>query len=275
MGWSETPGRRQAYTGASAALAVVLLWGCASAPPVEEVPSAESYYRRGLEVLQGRRVLLFLHDVDYPHAIELFQEVIDNYPYSEFATLAELKIADVHFEQDNYEEAASYYQDFVELHPRHAQVPYSIYRNGLCSFRSMRGVDQDQTPTHEAIAQFRVLLERYPESPLAAEAHEKLQEAVDQLAEHELEVAEFYIRRGDYHAAARRYRRALDLYPEHSRRLYTLEQLARVLQRMDRHDEADRILQRVSELRAAEERGETPDSHYVNLGADDLSDRGR
>ena len=50
-------------------------------------------------------------------------------PYSEKATLAELKIADIHFERESYEEAASYYQDFVELHPNHAEAAPRICSN--------------------------------------------------------------------------------------------------------------------------------------------------
>ena len=75
-------------------LTIALFLACASAPPVEEsLPSAEGYYSAALEKLDGQRVMFFFNDVDYPGAIELLQEVIDNYPYSEYALLAELKIA--------------------------------------------------------------------------------------------------------------------------------------------------------------------------------------
>ena len=151
-------------------LTIALLCACATAPPEEELPSAESYYQRGVELLKGRRVFLFFTDVDYPEAIESFQEVIDNYPYSEFAVLSELAIADIHFERDEYEEASSYYHDFVELHPNHPKVAYALYRNGLCSYNQMRAADRDQAPTREAVAQFRALLERFPSSEMAPDA---------------------------------------------------------------------------------------------------------
>jgi len=221
----------------------VLAWGCSTAPTIEEVPSAEGYYQRGLELLEGERVFLFFRDVNYPRAIELFQEVIDNYPYSEYATLAELKTADIYFKQVRYEEAASYYQDFVELHPSHPEVPYAIYRHGLCSFEQMRGMDQDQTPTQQAIAQFRVLLDRYPNSEYAEAARERLAAAVDHLAGHDIEVGNFYYQRGDYHAAVRRYRQALESYPEHSTHVLTLVRLGRSLMLMGLYDEAEQIYQ--------------------------------
>jgi outer membrane protein assembly factor BamD len=222
---------------------LVLGVGCASAPPQEEIPSAESYYGRGLETLEGQRVFLFFRDVDYARAIELFQEVIDNYPYSNYATLSELKIADVYFEQSRFEEAAGYYQDFVELHPSHPQVPYSVYRRGLCGFRQMRDADRDQAPTQDVVSQFRFLLERFPESEYSSDAREKLAEAEDRLAQKILRVADFYLDRGDYYAAAERYREAIDSYPQHSGHQQTLFRLAVALESLGERAEAQEILE--------------------------------
>ena len=233
------------FSRIAAPLSLWLVVGCASAPPEDEIPSAERYYERALKVLDGRRVLLFFDDVDYPRAIELFQEVIDNYPYSQYATLAELKIADVYFDTEKYEEAASYYQDFVELHPKHPDVPYAIYQNGLCSFAQMRQPDQDQGPTRDTVAQFEVLLQRYPNSDDAPAAREKLQIARDQLALHDIEIADFYFSRGDYYAAQKRYSEALTEFPDHSLRLETLSKLADTLVELHRIHEARQLLLRV------------------------------
>jgi outer membrane assembly lipoprotein YfiO len=207
-------------------LNLALSSGCANAPDVhDDLPSAESYYNQGLATLDGRRVFLFFHDVDYPRAIELFQEVIDNYPYSEFATLAELKIADIHYQRGEYELAASYYQDFVELHPRHDRVPYAIYTHGMCAFNEMEDADRDQESTHEAVAQFRVLLERYPASEYKADAEMRVAEAEDRLAEHELVVAEEY--------------------PLHVNREQTLLKLAVSLKHTGRHGEAGSLFRQL------------------------------
>ena len=221
-----TPRRPVRQIALACGVGALLAVGCASAPPREEIPSAESYHRRGLEVLKGQRVFLFFRDVDYGHAIELFREVIDNYPYSDYATLSELKIADVYFDQEHYEEAAEYYQDFVELHPTHPQVPYAIYGNGLCSFRQIRAVDQDPTPTQEALAQFRVLLERYPYSEYAEDARARIAEAENHLSAHIREIGDFYFERGEYYGAAERYAEALEEFPDHEGRLETLYRLA-------------------------------------------------
>ena len=234
-------------------ITLALSAGCASAPPTEELPSAETYYKRGLEALEGDSVLYFFTDVDYALAIELFQEVIDNYPYSEYATLAELKLADVYFEQGSYEQSASYYQDFVELHPRHPEVPYALYRQGLCWYQEMGTPDRDQVATRDAIAQFEVLLARFPHSEYAGEVERFLREARDLLALHDLHVADFYFQRGVYHAAARRYVDVLEVYPMHPNRKSTLLHLALSLQQIGRAREAEALLQQILRAGADEE----------------------
>jgi outer membrane protein assembly factor BamD len=229
----------------AASLGLSLGAGCASAPPLEEIPSAEVYYQQGLEVLEGRRVLLFFSDVDYPKAIELFQEVIDNYPYSEYATLAELKIADVYYEQKKYEEASGYYQDFVELHPTHPQVDYAIYRNGICWFDRLRDPDRDQTPTREAIAQFKALLDRFPDSQYAPDASRMVGEGEERLASHDVKVGDFYMRREQCYAASLRYEQALTSYPRSSNRVDTLLRMARAQRCLSRLEEAVSLYRQV------------------------------
>lgn len=241
--------------GAGAALTIALLSGCATAPPEEEeaLPSAESYYQHGVDTLGGKRSFVFLRDIDYPKAIEYFQEVIDNYPYSDYAILAELQIADIHFERGEFEEASSYYHDFVELHPNHAKVSYALYRNGLCSYNQMRASDRDQGPTREAVAQFKALIERYPDSEMADDAKQRLRECEDRLARQDIEIADYYYSQGAWYAASRRYRAALNSFPEHAGRTRTLVQLGFCLSRLHQYLEAEAVLRRALELGATDE----------------------
>ena len=241
--------------GLGAVLTIALLSGCATAPvqEEEELPSAESYYQRGVETLKGKTSFLFFHDVDYAKSIEYFQEVIDNYPYSDYAVLAELQIGDIHFERGEYEEASSYYHDFVELHPNHPKVSYALYRNGLCSYNQMRSVERDQAPTREAVAQFKALLERYPNSEMAPDAQMRLIECQNRLAEQDIEIGDYYFAQHSWYAAARRYRLALTDYPNHGERARTLAQLGFALANLHQYLEAESALRRSLELGAEDQ----------------------
>lgn len=241
--------------GAGAVLTIALLCACATTTKdeEEELPSAESYYQHGEETLKGKSSFLFFHDVDYAKAIEYFQEVIDNYPYSDYAVLAELQIGDIHFERGEYEEASSYYHDFVELHPNHPKVSYALYRNGLCSYNQMRDVERDQAPTREAVAQFKALLERYPNSEMAGDAASRLIECQNRLAEQDITIGDYYFQQHGWYAAARRYRQALTDYPDHGDRVRTLAQLGFALSNLHQYLEAESALRRSLELGAEDQ----------------------
>lgn len=218
--------------------------GCATAPPqidFEEIPSAESLYRKGQKVLEGQRTFLVFRTVDYTRAIEIFQDIIDNYPYSDQAVLAELAIADAYFAQHRYEEALSYYQDFADLHPEHDQVPYTIYRTALCFERRSHEPGRDQSSTREALVHLDRLLTRYPYSLQAPEAEKLWRELRTRLGRHAMVVGDFYLEQDEYIAAAERYRSVLNDYPGLGLDAEALYKLGLCYARMNQPEDAQRF----------------------------------
>jgi len=228
-------------------IAAVLLVVCAAAgckstkPTFEEVPPAEDLYAQGLEELQGISILGLFTYVKYDDAIQTFQSIIDNYPYSEQAVSAELQIADAYFAQKKYEEALSYYRDFGELHPQHEKVAYTIYRSALCHQRQIKSPNRDQTATRKALEFLDRLLAQYPHTEYAREAEPLWQELQTSLAEHVEGIADFYRSRGEYESAAERYRSLLNEYPGLGMDDRVLYKLGRCYEALSRLDEADRI----------------------------------
>jgi len=216
--------------------------GCKSAEPAfEEVAPADELYAKGLEKLEGTRILGVYTYVNYADAIEIFQSIIDNYPYSEHAVDAELQIADAYFEERKFEEALSYYRDFGELHPQHEKVAYTIYRSALCHERQMKSANRDQTATRKAVGFLDQLLVSYPHSDYAREAEPLWRDLQVQLAEHVEGIADFYMSRNEYESAADRYRSLLNEYPGLGLEARVLYKLGRCYEALNRLDEADRI----------------------------------
>lgn len=148
----------------------------------------------------------------YTLAEEIFQKVKDRYPFSQYATLAELRLADCKFYSGNYEEAISLYEEFEKLHPTNEAVTYVIFQEGSCYYRLMENPDRDQTSTHKLIKTYERLLNRYPDSPYSYEARKRIAEAKNRLAQHEILVARWYIRTGQVPQAKNRLEIAMDLY---------------------------------------------------------------
>ena len=227
------------------------LSACASAPPepeFAELPPADVLYQEGVDLLEQRRVILWLVDLTpYQKAIDKFQEVVDNYPYSEYAVASELKIADSYFEQKRWDEALSYYRDFAELHPEHEKVPYTIYRTALCHARQTGTADRDQTATREALAALDRLMAGYPAAPETREAEVLWKELRTKLGEHVLGIGDFYWAREEYQSAAGRYRQVLDSYPGLGLDAEALYKLGLCYTHMNRDDDARKIFEVILE----------------------------
>ncbi|KHD88530.1 MAG: competence protein ComL [Bdellovibrio sp. ArHS] len=142
----------------------------------------------------------------YEEAIRRYTEVKNKFPYSNFATKAELAIADVYFKQESYAEAQVAYQMFKELHPTVPQSDYVQFRIGMSYYNQLpSSIDRDLTLANDAILNLSDLIKKYPNSQYANEAKEKRSAAIKMLAEKEEYIADFYFKRKIFDSALSRY----------------------------------------------------------------------
>jgi outer membrane protein assembly factor BamD len=210
-------------------------------PDFEDVPPADELYAKGLKQLEGRRIMGVYTWVNYGKAIETFQAIVDNYPYSEYEIEAQLKIADAYFDDKRFEEALSYYRDFSDLHPQEPRVPYTILRSALCHYRQIKSINRDQTSTKQALRFLEELSARFPFEPETREGEVILQQLRTRLAENIIEIGDFYLTRTQYQSAATRYRSVIDEYPGLGLDAEALYKLALCYENMKRVDEALRL----------------------------------
>jgi len=152
----------------------------------------------------------------YHTALEKFEEILDRYPFSPEAMLAELKAADSHYYQDHFLEAKVLYQQFEERHPTNEAVPYVMFQIGMCDFSRTDRIDRDTSGASDAIQSFSKLLRAYPDSPYTNEAKARIRAAREFLVNHEFFVAVFYLRTDKYDEAAHRLKYILEVYPDAS-----------------------------------------------------------
>ncbi len=220
--------------------------GCATTPDVaelEEMPTAEQLYAEGTELLSDRKQFLTLDITDYAGAIQKFQDIIDNYPYSALAVDAELSIADAFYQQEAFDEALTYYRDFADLHPDHQRVPYALLRAARCHEQQSRDPGRDQTATRDALAQLDVVITRFPYSPEATQAEQLWKELRTKLGEHVLGIGDYYLTREEYQSAANRYRSVLNEYPGLGLDAEALYKLGVCYQNLNRDEQALQIFE--------------------------------
>lgn len=150
----------------------------------------------------------------YFTAIDSFEEILNKFPFSQEAVLAELKAADCSYYLDRYTEALLLYEEFENRHPTNESIPYVMFQKAMCNYKQIDRVDRDITGAMKSIELFKQLLKAYPESPYTEEAQTKLKSATEFLANHEYFVVEYYVRTEKYDEAKVRLNYMLAMYPE-------------------------------------------------------------
>jgi outer membrane protein assembly factor BamD len=183
----------------------------------EERP-VELLYSAGADRLDRRQ---------WSQAVEYFQEVERQHPYSEWARRAVLMQAFAHYEANNYDEAVADADRFLQLYPGNPSAAYAHYIKAICYFEQIADVGRDQAATGQALESLRDVSLRYPNTEYAADARLKIDMVNDQLAGKEMTVGRYYLRQGDTLAAIGRFRAVVDRYQTTS---HTPEALYRLVE---------------------------------------------
>ncbi len=209
-----------------ALLAIIALSaGCSGKKP--ETP--EEYYEVASE---------HLREGAYPLAIEHYQELLDQHPFSPLAEDAEFKIAQSHFQNHSCPEAIAGFSDFQRRHPTSPYLPLVGYLIGVCHERQMQKPDRDQSASQSAHAYFQAVINQYPESPFADLAGERLHHCRESLAQHEYNVAAYYQKMGNRKAAEVRLIDLVKRYNDTDQAADALDDLAGIYLDRDEPDKA-------------------------------------
>ena len=182
----------------------LILSGCSSVAVNENDP--EALYQAAEEEIRNDR---------YQFALDRLRMVRNKFPYSRFSSLAQLRIADVYFLQETFVEAASAYQTFRDLHPKHEKTPYASYRVGESYFQETPGnVARDLSPAKRAHDAFKNFIRLYPSDPQTADAKSRLLQIEEKLAEKEIAIGKYYRRKDRVEASKARFQSVVRQYPQ-------------------------------------------------------------
>lgn len=159
---------------------------------------------------------------DYEKAIDYFQKLESRYPHGRYATQAQLEIIYAYYKQNDPISTIAAADRFIKLHPNHPNIDYAYYMKGLATF-NQRGIveklteqqisDRDPKSLRESFLSLKELITRYPDSRYIKDATLRMTYLVNNLADHELHVARYYMKRKAYVAAVNRAQFVLQNYP--------------------------------------------------------------
>ena len=161
---------------------------------------------------------------EYGDAQKYYQRLVARFPFGPYNEQSQLELVYVEYKLGKAEDATSGIDRFIRTYPRHAHIDYAYYLKALINFdrdvtfltRAAR-MDMSQRdlagPT-QSYADFNDVIRRFPNSPYAVDARQRMVYLRNELARYELNVGEYYYRRGAWISAISRGKYLLQTYPQ-------------------------------------------------------------
>ena len=143
-------------------------------------------------------------------AVDYFQEVERQHPFSEWSRRSILMQLYAHYQDNDYPEAIAAADRFIQLYPGSPAAAYAFYMKAICYFEQIVDVGRDQGAANQALVALRDVANRYPGTSYASDAMVKIDMVNDQLAGKEMEIGRWYQAQNQPLAAINRYRTVID-----------------------------------------------------------------
>ena len=193
---------------------VLLLAGCAKDKNGTADATADELYQKAKSSLDAEA---------WDRAIVLYKTLQTRYPFGRYTEQSMLDLSYAYYKRFAADEALSTLDRFIRTYPTHPSVDYAYYLKGLVNYSQNLGFlekvmpkrvhDRDQSRAQEAFLDFNELIRRFPDSRYIPDARQRMVFLRNNLAAYEMVVAEYYLRREAYIAAANRARFTLEVYP--------------------------------------------------------------
>lgn len=197
--------------------AAIAVSSCSSAPDEQEVQltDADAFYQRAQSQMAAG---------NFSTAVQALSQFATRYPFGPYTNQVQLDLIYLHYKMDDTERALATIDRFLSLNPNHRDIDYVMYMRGLVNQRAeynliqdLAGVDRsDRDPSFakQAFDDFAALVGEFPESKYSTDAKQRMVWLKSRLAQYELAVARYYMKREAFLAAANRGRYVLEYFQE-------------------------------------------------------------
>lgn len=185
---------------------------------------------------------------DFAVATLNYDLLSERYPFTEYATQAELEKVYVLNRDFKPDEAISAADRFLREHPRHPRADYVQYLKGTIQAERDKGLSdalpidpsrKDVGNLRKAYDEFSLLIQKYPDSRYNEDARARMMDLRNRIADNEMHVVDFYLRRGAWLAAAKRAEQVIATYPGAPATMNALKSLERSYRALGLTQEAE------------------------------------
>jgi outer membrane protein assembly factor BamD len=199
---------------------VIALAGCSlfhhgkKGDPLDTLP-VEQLYQKGVDALGiGNNDL----------ASRAFTRLIARFPFGPYTEQSQINLAYAQYKDSKPDDAYSTINRFIKTYPTHKHIDYAFYLRGLINFNRSGGfleryvgqdmTQRDQANAHQSFDDFGALVTRYPQSAYTADARQRMIYLRNLMAQADLNVALFYLKRNAFVASSNRAKAVIDTYPQ-------------------------------------------------------------
>ena len=176
-----------------------------------------------------KRALLLIEENDYKSALNEFEKLLLNYPFSNLAVKSEITSAYSLYEDNQIPKAINKLNSFIEMNPTGELTIYAHYLLGMCYYIQTSQKGRDASLSLKAINYFQIIESKYPNSKYAKDAKLKILYLKNRLAENELAVGKFYLKKNASGSAIKRFKVILEKFQNTSVIPETLYRLSEAL----------------------------------------------
>ena len=235
---------------------LILLINCSSNKKDNEtiISSDIETYKSGLSSLK---------DSNYIKAVEEFDKLYINHPFSSLAKKSEIMTAYSLYQNNEINKSISKLKTFNEMNPKDEFSDYAHYLLAMCYYIQISSQGRDPSLSLKALNSFKLITTKYPNSKYAKDSKLKIQFIKNSLAINELNIGKFYLKKNAPASSIKRFKTILKKYQNSSVIPETLYRLTEALLMMGLKKEAiksNAIL-----------KYNFPNSEWSNLGKDILS----
>ena len=175
---------------------------------------------------------LRLKNENFSTAIRSLEALESRFPFGRYAEQAQAELIYAYYMNSQFEASQSAAERFINLHPRHTHSGYAYYMKGLASFTDDSGLfsryfqsdlaKREVVMAQQSFDELSDFIARYPDSKYVPHAKQRMIYLRNLLAQHEVYVADFYMKRGAYLAAIGRAKYVIEHLPNTPQTPYAL-----------------------------------------------------
>jgi len=201
---------------------VILISVLAACSSTEEDVTGASKMNNAFRLFEKSQ--LSMHSGNYRSAVEYLERLDSLYPFGAYSHQSQLNLIYSYYKLSDYASGIASAERFIRQNPRHTDLDYAYYMKGLINFSSETGFgkelfsaplsERDAGAARQSFDDFAELIRLFPNSKYAKDAQKRMIYLRNRLADYELHVANYYMQREAYLAAANRAKYVVDHYPK-------------------------------------------------------------